>query len=235
MMRKPKFGSIYLITNTANGKVYVGLTRSYVSDRWYGHKLAAKNGASSALYRAMRKYGVDKFEIEHIASAVSLDVLGELETQLIAQYGSYGKAGYNCSYGGEAHLERRLTEEGLESVRAARRSPEARQRNSARQRDRMKTDAGRSHQARMVEAARAAKDILAESRRRYAATEAGANQIREASRKGARRAAELRSKAVSVGGVLYASVRHAAESFGIERAAVRWRLKSPHFTEWSWG
>ena len=55
MMRKPKFGSIYLITNTANGKVYVGLTRSYVSDRWYGHKLAAKNGASSALYRAMRK------------------------------------------------------------------------------------------------------------------------------------------------------------------------------------
>jgi hypothetical protein len=39
------FGVVYLITNTVNGKVYVGQTTVGVSKRWKGHKDEARKGS----------------------------------------------------------------------------------------------------------------------------------------------------------------------------------------------
>ena len=55
-------GYIYLITNTINDKKYVGQTRQTVEERWKEHKNDVKR-RKTPLYRAMKKYGIDKFNI----------------------------------------------------------------------------------------------------------------------------------------------------------------------------
>ena len=233
-MKRPKFGSIYRITCLCNAKVYIGLTRKYVSDRWYQHKKAAASGASSALYQAIRNHGADMFYIEHIACAVSDESLSELESLLIKQYGSYGSLGYNMSLGGERAECRTMTNEGKERLKQARRLPSAVSKNRAINVARMATKEGREHQAKMVIAARNAKDRLSESRKAYAQTEHGAKQIHMAAKKGAARKAEISSKKVVVGSEVFRSVSDAAEAYGIERGAVRWRIKSSNFEAWGW-
>ncbi len=55
---------IYKITNTINGKAYVGQTvQSNPRARWYQHKENAKK-QKHPLYCAMRKYGVHNFKFE---------------------------------------------------------------------------------------------------------------------------------------------------------------------------
>jgi len=56
-------GYVYLVTNTVNGKKYVGCTRVTVSRRWIQHRSAAKNGSPFALHQAIRKYGFNKFQM----------------------------------------------------------------------------------------------------------------------------------------------------------------------------
>jgi group I intron endonuclease len=232
MMKRPKFGSVYMITCEVNGKRYIGLTRSYVSNRWHQHKVGARQGKTGALYAAMRKHGEEAFRIDHIASALAPHYLGELERLLIAQHGTFGN-GYNLSEGGERDFCKRISQEGIERIREARNKPEALAENRRRNVARMATPEGKAHQARMVDAARAASAKLSEARRKYAGTKKGAAQLAAAAAAGARRKAELSSKALIAGGRRFVSVREAAEAFGIERAAVRWRIKSARF-DWSW-
>ena len=57
---------LYEITNNANGKIYIGITISEITERFYGHVAAAKRGDQSPLYRAIRKYGSNNFSIQII-------------------------------------------------------------------------------------------------------------------------------------------------------------------------
>ena len=55
---------IYLITNTINGKKYVGQTSLKTSSRrWSAHKRDAIYGVGTKFCRAIRKYGPDVFEL----------------------------------------------------------------------------------------------------------------------------------------------------------------------------
>jgi group I intron endonuclease len=233
MMIRPLYGSVYRITCDANGKCYIGLTRGYVSDRWYQHKKAAAMGASSALYSAIRKHGVERFRIEHIASAVDPASLAELERALIAQHETRAR-GYNLSDGGERAFFRLMSDEGRDRIRAVRNTPEAISANRLRNKERTGTPEGAAHQARMVELARAAKGNLIAGRKRYAATPEGREQLTAAAKMGAAKNAELTSKPVLADGAVFRSVAEAAAKYGIERGAVRWRIKSPRFGSWSW-
>lgn len=90
-------GTIYLITNTINGKVYVGqTTKTKPVDRWKQHKRNMNYDPykSIALYRAMRKYGVENFTWEIVVAGVPEALLDDLETNCIAAYNGYTK-GYN--------------------------------------------------------------------------------------------------------------------------------------------
>lgn len=93
-------GYIYKITNDVNDKVYIGQTHLTLQDRWRTHKYAHKK-ENYPLYRAMRKYGIDKFHIEPIEEC-SDEMLDEREVYWIEYYGSFGK-GYNATLGGEGH------------------------------------------------------------------------------------------------------------------------------------
>lgn len=97
-------GYIYKITNTVNGKVYIGKTTASVEDRWRWHKCAysCKNRSyKSALYDAMKKYGKDKFVIEAIEECATKD-LDDRERYWIAEYNSM-RQGYNLTTGGDGH------------------------------------------------------------------------------------------------------------------------------------
>lgn len=93
----------YKITNTTNGKSYIGITRGSLEKRWREHRCEASSGSDKPLYRAMRKYGAEAFDLRVLYEATSLQELKVVEKGLIAQYGTYklGGKGYNLTDGGD--------------------------------------------------------------------------------------------------------------------------------------
>jgi group I intron endonuclease len=98
--------TVYLVTNTVNGKVYVGKTTTTLKRRWICHLSSAfKNPASkSLLSRAIRRYGPEAFTITEICGAETGTELNQLERFHIARLHSHPPAdglGYNRTPGGD--------------------------------------------------------------------------------------------------------------------------------------
>jgi group I intron endonuclease len=95
-------GLIYLITNTVNGKRYIGQTVGTAAKRWREHKSAALTGQSDTpLHRAIRKHGPDKFTITTVAETYE-PFLNEVEKLAIWTYQTHGSVGgYNATPGGD--------------------------------------------------------------------------------------------------------------------------------------
>lgn len=99
-------GYIYKITNLVNNKIYIGQTRFDTKVRLHQHFYEAKKGnLQFPLYRAIRKYGEDNFQLD-IIEEVEDNILNERERYWIKYYDSYIKnnKGYNCTYGGEGNI-----------------------------------------------------------------------------------------------------------------------------------
>lgn len=97
----PPICGIYKITNTINGKVYIGQSRD-IQTRKSQHKYDMRNGGHNEhLYRAMRKYGFDNFEFE-VLEECEIHRLNDLEKKYIEQYNSMSPDGYNIELGGGA-------------------------------------------------------------------------------------------------------------------------------------
>ena len=91
---------LYLVTNSVNFKVYVGLTVGALTSRLKQHFAAARRGRMSAFANAIRKHGEDVFRIEQIAnSARTYDELQEQEVLEISKRDAI-KSGYNTAKGG---------------------------------------------------------------------------------------------------------------------------------------
>lgn len=100
-------GFIYCITNKVNGKKYIGQTRTSVKQRWKGHKSSVKQG-KTALYRAMRKYGIENFDITIIYAISDKTISGIKETlNFLEKYFIWKEKtlctenGYNITRGGD--------------------------------------------------------------------------------------------------------------------------------------
>lgn len=90
---------IYLIEDHRN-KAYIGMTSKTPVDRFQRHKQNAKLGIETHLYRAMRKYGYNNFEVIPLDSASSKEEALNLEKDWISSLGTYKDWGYNCTPGG---------------------------------------------------------------------------------------------------------------------------------------
>jgi group I intron endonuclease len=92
---------IYIIENKVTGAAYVGKSND-VRRRWYKHQTAAKTGAEGYLYRAMRKYGIENFNI-HIADEAEDEVyvLNVLEPEWIQYLQEMKVKLYNLTDGGD--------------------------------------------------------------------------------------------------------------------------------------
>jgi group I intron endonuclease len=96
--------TVYLVTNKANGKRYVGITTNPVAVRWGQHVRRAYNQGSrkTALAAAIVKHGPDAFTVEEFASARNRADLLALERIVIAQLGTNrNRRGYNMTEGGD--------------------------------------------------------------------------------------------------------------------------------------
>lgn len=96
---------IYKITNKANGHSYVGLSKN-IERRFADHKSKAlhpqkKDDMDKALYKAIRKYGVDNFTFEIIETCEPKE-LCDKERFWIAYYNTFeDKHHYNETPGGD--------------------------------------------------------------------------------------------------------------------------------------
>lgn len=96
---------IYSITNTVNGKKYVGQTRQGLARRKAEHRHRFNLGERDhKLYLAMRKHGVENFMYEVLCLCESHEELDEKERFYIARFNSFNR-GYNMTCGGDSISE----------------------------------------------------------------------------------------------------------------------------------
>lgn len=103
-------GYIYKITNLVNQSIYIGQTVNTIAHRWRDHLDTYSNSNSKShyyiLYKAMRKYGIQNFEITEVEQCDN-NLLNEREYYWIKQFDSYylHNHGYNMTWGGEGTLK----------------------------------------------------------------------------------------------------------------------------------
>lgn len=94
---------IYILTNTVNGKQYVGMD-SNLPSRAHRH-LSGNTKECRLIHRAIQKYGKDTFSIETIPCPdISHDALCALEQAKIAELNTKAPHGYNLTDGGEGSV-----------------------------------------------------------------------------------------------------------------------------------
>jgi group I intron endonuclease len=105
--------AVYIISNKANSKRYVGKAINGAEKRWARHKRDAERGVDTLFYRAIRKYGEDSFHVvgklelgEGFTAGKTKEQINEaLKTLEIIQIRISGTAdpskGYNMTEGGE--------------------------------------------------------------------------------------------------------------------------------------
>ena len=90
-----KTGTIYIIKNIINDKVYIGQTTTDLKTRFNQHtKKSTISNRFYKLHNAIRKYGKDKFYIESLETDIPLDKLDKREIYYIEKYNSL-ISGYN--------------------------------------------------------------------------------------------------------------------------------------------
>lgn len=105
---------VYVITNSINGKQYVGQTVKPIEKRWKQHLRDVKRGTLPYLYNAMKKYGTDKFSVRELCTVCTQEELDVAEVFYITTLGTKTPNGYNLAAGGatgSAHTGHKHTEE----------------------------------------------------------------------------------------------------------------------------
>jgi group I intron endonuclease len=98
--------NVYLITCSANGKKYVGITVLSAETRFKHHVRKATGPSAQAgakLQAAIRKYGPEAFHIETLEVCETWKEACEREVTLIAEHDTY-RNGYNSTVGGDGTI-----------------------------------------------------------------------------------------------------------------------------------
>jgi group I intron endonuclease len=114
----------YKITNTINGKVYIGITRRTLADRWRDHLKPVKYNLEQnthLLHLAIKKYGEAAFLMEEIGRTDNKDDIKEMEQRFIQEYNSFYaySRGYNMTLGGDGTAGHIITEEHRQKMSEA--------------------------------------------------------------------------------------------------------------------
>lgn len=93
---------LYLITNSVDGKHYIGMTSRGLKKRWSEHVRMSQGEGKGYLHKAIRHYGPDTFSITEIDRSTCPERAGEFESYYISLYDSnQADKGYNLTTGGE--------------------------------------------------------------------------------------------------------------------------------------
>lgn len=132
--------AVYQITNTVNGRTYIGISVRGARGRWYNHCADAARGSQTCLHRAIRKYGRGAFRIQTLAGLPNTALAKQAERALIARL----KPAYNMTPGGDGR-QGPLSDNVKAGLRGLKRSPASRARISEGARQRARTPEGRAH------------------------------------------------------------------------------------------
>lgn len=96
---------VYKITNKKNNKCYIGITTKSLEERWKGHITHSthENKKRRKIYYAIKKHGIEYFEIQQIDTATTKEELLYKESFYIEKYNSFIN-GYNMNQGGTGLL-----------------------------------------------------------------------------------------------------------------------------------
>jgi len=106
---------VYMVTNSTNGKRYIGVTSKGTGRRLREHFSAAKRSGNGAFYKAIRKHGRGSFTIQILKECPSLRDAYAEEIKSIADL----KPEYNSTLGGDGQLGRPLSEEAKRRISLA--------------------------------------------------------------------------------------------------------------------
>src|SRR5208283_148386 len=106
---------IYKITNTINGKIYIGQSKFSLDKRWKEHlRDYNRSYKNNHFYNAIRKYGIDCWIFEVLEEVNDISNLNEAEMKWIEYYDTFNN-GYNSTTGGDGGYIR--SEETKEKMR----------------------------------------------------------------------------------------------------------------------
>ena len=93
-------GSIYKITNTVNGKSYIGQCQGNVKKRYNAH---IRGDGNKPLKEAIDEYGIENFTFKILHDDISDELLDDCEEAAIAKYNTF-ENGYNETPRGSGNL-----------------------------------------------------------------------------------------------------------------------------------
>lgn len=96
---------VYVVTNIASGKQYVGATKLSLSHRWSLHCSAAKRKPKGLLHEDIRVQGPEMFSIRELSTALNKNELDDLERFWVRELRTRSPLGYNLTGGGMAGFE----------------------------------------------------------------------------------------------------------------------------------
>lgn len=107
-----KVGSIYVIKNDVNDKVYIGQTTMTVHNRFLDHMkpCTRKRRANYHIYNAINKIGSEHFYYLVLEENIPLEKLNEREIYYIEKYDSFNN-GYNSTLGGDGRIINKIEDE----------------------------------------------------------------------------------------------------------------------------
>lgn len=105
-------GFIYKIEHRESGKIYIGKTARTLEERMKEHRW------SNELYidRAIRKYGINAFEVSVVEECADSNELNEREIFWIAFYNCKNPNGYNMTDGGDGGAGHVVSEEAKKKI-----------------------------------------------------------------------------------------------------------------------
>jgi len=91
---------VYKITNKTNGKSYVGYTVRTLDQRWKSHQSSVRQGSKFRFHSAIRKYGVDDWNVETLFECDDINECKKMEEHYIKDLFLMDKRfGYNAKPG----------------------------------------------------------------------------------------------------------------------------------------
>lgn len=117
---------VYMLTNTINGKYYIGQSVNSLEIRWTKHKHNAKAGLQKCrfLENAIKKNGHENFRREVLVYCSQED-LNDYEMKLISMYMSNDRTfGYNICEGGGGSVSRPVTDDHRNKISIANKKTE---------------------------------------------------------------------------------------------------------------
>ena len=107
-------GYIYRITNTIDGKRYIGQSKcNDIETRWKQHKKVDRHCIGPYLFNAYKKHGIERFKFEIICICFD-DNCDKYEKEYILKYNTIVPNGYNIKMG---HTFSKHTEDSKELIR----------------------------------------------------------------------------------------------------------------------